>query len=58
MERCNWQKECVELWDANTAFFDALPEKDQLEMIAIKYNDIFSLEKGRKINGEQVALGA
>lgn len=46
------------MWDANTAFFDALPEKDQLEMIAIKYNDIFSLEKGRKINGEQVALGA
>ena len=28
--------ECVKLWDANTAFFAALPEEEQLKMIAIK----------------------
>ena len=36
VERCNWDMECVKLWDANTAFFAALPEDQQLKMIAIK----------------------
>ena len=36
IERCNWDRECVRLWDANTAFFAALPEEEQLKMIAIK----------------------
>ena len=36
VERCNWDMECVKLWDANTAFFAALPEEEQLKMIAIK----------------------
>lgn len=36
VERCNWNRECVELWDANTAFFEALPEEQQLKMIELK----------------------
>lgn len=36
VERCNWNRECVELWDLNTAFFASLPEEQQLEMIALK----------------------
>ena len=40
IERCNWDIECVKLWDANTAFFAALPEEEQLKMIAIKDLDM------------------
>jgi mannosyltransferase OCH1-like enzyme len=36
VERCNWDLECVKLWDANTAFFDSLPEAERLEIINIK----------------------
>lgn len=36
VERCNWNRECVELWDANTAFFDTLPEEQQLQLIQLK----------------------
>lgn len=36
VERCNWNKECVDLWDANTAYFDSLPEEQQLRMIQLK----------------------
>jgi mannosyltransferase OCH1-like enzyme len=36
MEKCNWNMECVKLWDANTAFFDALPEDERLKIIGIK----------------------
>lgn len=36
VEKCNWDMECVKLWDANTAFFAALPEEEQLKMIALK----------------------
>lgn len=39
VEKCNWDMECVKLWDANIAFFDALPEEEQLGMIAIKELD-------------------
>ena len=28
--------ECVKLWDANTAFFAALPKEDQRKMIGLK----------------------
>ena len=28
--------ECVKLWDKNVAFFEALPEEEQLKMISIK----------------------
>lgn len=36
MEKCNWDLECIKLWDANTAFFTALPKEDQMKMIAMK----------------------
>ena len=36
VEKCNWNMECVKLWDANTAFFDALPEEERLKIVAIK----------------------
>lgn len=39
IEKCNWDVECVKLWDANTAFFNALPEGEQLKIIAIKEID-------------------
>jgi hypothetical protein len=39
VEKCNWDPECVALWDTNTKFFEALPEEDQLKMIAIKDED-------------------
>ncbi|RVX66839.1 hypothetical protein B0A52_09569 [Exophiala mesophila] len=36
VERCNWNTECVKLWDSNTAFFDKLPTQEQLKLIAMK----------------------
>ena len=39
IEKCNWDMECVKLWDANTAFFNALPEAEQFKIIAIKEID-------------------
>lgn len=36
VEKCNWDLECIKLWDANTAFFAALPKEDQMKMIAMK----------------------
>ena len=58
VERCNWNIECVDLWDANTAFFDSLPEKEQMEMISIKYADAHTLEFGRKVNAPQMPFKA
>lgn len=36
VERCNWDPECVRLWDKNTAYFASLPEQEQLKMIMMK----------------------
>lgn len=36
VEKCNWDEECVKLWDANTAFFSSLSPLDQSKLIAIK----------------------
>lgn len=36
IEKCNWDRDCVELWDANTAFFDALSPEDQMKLISMK----------------------
>lgn len=36
VEKCNWNMECVKLWDANTAFFDGLSEEERLKIIALK----------------------
>lgn len=44
VERCNWDMECVKLWDANTAFFKMLPKEEQLKMIAIKDLDAAKMD--------------
>jgi hypothetical protein len=36
VERCNWNPECVKLWDSNTAFFNSLPEQEQLKLVHMK----------------------
>lgn len=36
VEQCNWDKECVRLWDSNTAAFDLLPEDEKARLIAVK----------------------
>jgi mannosyltransferase OCH1-like enzyme len=36
VEKCNWDKECVRLWDENTAYFNTLPIKDQHKLIALQ----------------------
>lgn len=36
VERCNWDAECVKLWDSNTAFFNSLPEEEQLKLVHMK----------------------
>jgi mannosyltransferase OCH1-like enzyme len=36
VERCNWDVECIKLWDANKAAFEALSPEEQAKMIAIK----------------------
>jgi mannosyltransferase OCH1-like enzyme len=36
VERCNWDPECVKLWDINRAAFEKLSPKEQEKMITIK----------------------
>ena len=36
VERCNWDFDCVRLWDQNTAAFDALSPEEQANQIAVK----------------------
>ncbi|OAF60715.1 hypothetical protein VC83_03657 [Pseudogymnoascus destructans] len=36
VERCNWGIQCIQLWDANTAAFEALSLEEQAKMVAIK----------------------
>ncbi|KAI4759233.1 hypothetical protein E4T52_16449 [Aureobasidium sp. EXF-3400] len=36
VEKCNWDAECVKLWDANTAFFNSPQEEERLRIIDIK----------------------
>ena len=36
VEKCNWDAECVKLWDANKAAFDALSPEEQAQQIALK----------------------
>jgi mannosyltransferase OCH1-like enzyme len=42
VELCNWEVECVKLWDANKAAFEALPPEEQARQIAEK-NEIDAL---------------
>lgn len=36
VEKCNWDAECVRLWDANTEYFESLSPKDQNKLIALQ----------------------
>ncbi|KAI6713608.1 hypothetical protein JHW43_003851 [Diplocarpon mali] len=36
VEKCNWNAECVAMWDVNTAAYEKLSEEDQAKLIAIK----------------------
>ncbi|KAI6247394.1 Initiation-specific alpha-1,6-mannosyltransferase [Erysiphe necator] len=36
VEACNWKRECVDKWDADTAAFSTLPEAEQKRLIAKK----------------------
>jgi mannosyltransferase OCH1-like enzyme len=36
VEKCNWEPECVKLWDDNKAAFDTLSPEEQAKQIAIK----------------------
>jgi mannosyltransferase OCH1-like enzyme len=36
VEKCNWEIECIKLWDVNKAAFEALPPAEQAKMIAIR----------------------
>lgn len=55
VERCNWDVECVKLWDANTAFFAALPEEDQRKMIAMKDREDAAAAAEPEKSGEDAA---
>ncbi|KAH7412678.1 nucleotide-diphospho-sugar transferase [Cadophora sp. MPI-SDFR-AT-0126] len=46
VEKCNWNAECVAMWDVNTAAYESLSEEDKAKMIEIKKaNDILEKEK-------------
>jgi hypothetical protein len=36
VEECNWDIECIKLWDVNKAAFEALPPEEQAKMIALR----------------------
>jgi len=35
VEKCNWDIECIKLWDVNKAAFETLPPEEQAKMIAL-----------------------
>lgn len=46
VEKCNWNAECVAMWDVNTAAYENLSEDDKAKMIEFKKaNDIIEKEK-------------
>lgn len=50
VEKCNWDMECVKLWDANTALFDALPEAERLKIIGLKeLKDVKKADPGTNV---------
>jgi mannosyltransferase OCH1-like enzyme len=36
VEKCNWEIECIKLWDINKAAFETLPPEEQAKMIALR----------------------
>lgn len=51
VEQCNWNPDCVKLWDTNTAAFDALSEQQQLDFL----RDILDLEEASRRQKEEKA---
>ena len=39
VERCNWDVECVKRWDNDKAAFEALPDEEQAQQIALRQMD-------------------
>ncbi|KAL9115643.1 MAG: hypothetical protein Q9227_000011 [Pyrenula ochraceoflavens] len=59
VERCNWDADCVRMWDANKEAFDSLPKEEQLKQIAMKEaNDAAQaqLAAGAQIQGPMPGL--
>lgn len=52
IERCNWDAECVALWDSNVAFYNSLPEEEQLKMIELKRIDDAKEKKLAQVKAE------
>ncbi|RKF75698.1 putative glycosyltransferase HOC1 [Golovinomyces cichoracearum] len=48
VEACNWNRECVDKWDADTAAFPNLPEEEKKKLIAKKEEE----DKRRKAEEE------
>lgn len=64
VESCNWNTECVKLWDTNTAWFETLPLDEQLKMIALKSEEeaqafrlLDQAGQGGHIQNEQAQFG-
>ena len=59
VEKCNWDMECVKMWDFNKAAFDALSPEDQIKQIAFKEaTDVQQAMKEaemKKVQDEQAA---
>lgn len=58
IERCNWDVDCIALWDTNVAFYNSLAEEEQLQMIELKRLDDARSAKVAQIKeaAEQVAI--
>lgn len=52
IEKCNWDAECVALWDSNVAFYNSLPEEEQLKMIELKRIDDAKEKKLAQVKAE------
>jgi hypothetical protein len=58
IEKCNWNVECIRLWDVNTKFFAALPKEDQRKMIEMKDREDTIAKLGKETGGLPAALPA
>ncbi|EME38741.1 glycosyltransferase family 32 protein [Dothistroma septosporum NZE10] len=56
IEKCNWDSDCVALWDSNVAFYDSLPEEEQLRMIELKRIDDAKEQKLAKAQAEAAQM--
>ncbi|OKL64188.1 hypothetical protein UA08_01002 [Talaromyces atroroseus] len=51
IERCNWDDDCIRVWDDNVKIFDSLPKDEQIRQVAAKeareatYRDILAEQR-------------